>query len=245
MAKKIIFGIILILVIAAIGIIVYLRTYLPDYKGEIITKGLQDKVMVTRNSFGVPFIQAQNEEDLYFVWGYVNAQDRMFQMEVNRRVGQGRLSEFLGESALKKDMFLRAIGFYEIARREVEKLSPGAKKLLQRYVDGVNHYLETQKIPLYMKLLGLKKEKWTLADPIVVGMMLNWSLAYNMKHELLYYKIAKKIGQEKCRGLFNFIPPDTPAIIGGKHAHLKEEVLTTLVQNLGSLMGSQSAVSLG
>ena len=241
MAKKIVLGIILILVVVAIGIVVYLRTYLPDYNGEILTQRLQDKVMVTRNPFGVPFIEAQNEEDLYFAWGYVNAQDRMFQMEMYRRIGQGRLSEFLGESALKKDMFLRAMGFYEIARREAEGLSPGAKKLLQRYVDGVNDYLETQKNPLYMKLVGLEKEKWTLADPIVAGMLLNWSLAYNMKHELLYYKIARKIGKEKSGELFNFIPPDTPTIMRGKQVSLREEALPAFVENLGFLVGSQSA----
>jgi penicillin amidase len=92
-----------------------------------------------------------------------------------------------------------------------------------------------------MKLLGLKKEKWTLADPFAVGMMLNWSLAYNMKHELLYYKIAKKIGREKSKELLNFIPPDSPTIMDGKHASLREQALSALVQNLGSLAGSQSS----
>jgi penicillin amidase len=189
MIKKTIVVVSVIVVISVIGLYLYLRSFIPDYTTEFSAPGLKETVIVERNRFAVPSITAKNDEDLYFAWGYVNAQDRMFQMEFTRRVAQGRISEFAGESTLKKDFFLQAVGFYDLARREMNKMSPRVQKYLKRYVDGINYYQETKGALLYMKLLGLKREKWTKADASAVAMMLNWSLAYNMKHELLYHRI--------------------------------------------------------
>jgi acyl-homoserine lactone acylase PvdQ len=176
---------------------------------------------VTRNPFG-SVIEAQNEEDLYFAWGYSKCpgQDVSNGNVLPDRTGQAL--RILGESALKKICFCAPWDSTRSRGGRRRELSPG-QKLLQRYVDGVNDHLETQKIPLYMKLLGLKKERWTLADPFAVGMMLNWSLAYNMKHELLYYKIAKKIGKREMQGLLNFIPNDSPTIVEGKTGVLRRK----------------------
>ena len=96
----------------------------------------------------------------------------LFQMEITRRIAQGRISEFAGESTLKKDIFLRAVGFYDIAKRHQEKLSPGIRRYFQRYVDGINFFIQNEKAPLYLKLLGLKSEKWEIADATSVAMML-------------------------------------------------------------------------
>jgi penicillin amidase len=210
--RKVLLGVLILFILVTAGGYLLLRSYLPDYEARLKVPGLQGKVSITRNQFAVPSIEAQNLDDLYFAWGYVNAQDRMFQMETTRRIGQGRISEFAGESALEKDIFLRALGFHELARKEAENLPPEVKRLFQRYVDGVNHFLDTEKTPLYFRLLGLEKERWTTADPILIGFMLNWTLAYNMGHEILYTKIAAKIGAERCRELLNFIPANTPAI---------------------------------
>src|SRR6056297_1289232 len=187
-------AIIILIIISVLFLSVYawLRSQVPDYNQSIEAPGLTDVVTVTRNEYAVPTITAKNDADLYFAWGYVNAQDRMFQLEVTRRIGQGRISEFAGKSTLDKDIFLRAVGFYRTAQEAVKKLDPMTRDAMQRYVDGINYYLDTEGPNLYMKLLGLEKEKWTMADPMMVGMMLNWSLGYNMKHELLYYKMAKK-----------------------------------------------------
>jgi penicillin amidase len=240
--KKVLLAILIIIILIPIAGYIYLRSFLPDYDGELEVAGLKDKVTIQRNQYAVPSILAENLEDLYFAWGYVNAQDRMFQMEITKRIGQGRISEFAGESTVSKDLFLRAVGFYDIAKKEVQNLSPRYKKIFQRYVDGVNYYLETEKKPLYMSLLGLEKEKWTLADPVVVGMMLNWSLAYNMSHEFIYHKISEKIGKQKCEELLNLVPPQTPTIV--RNPPSDSRVNTTLIatlNELGSLTGSRSA----
>ena len=208
--KKIISIILIFILVIFVSLYVYLRSLVPDYNAEIAAQGLKAAVTIERNRYAVPTIIAQNDEDLYFAWGYVNAQDRMFQMEFTRRVAQGRISEFAGEPALQKDIFLRAVGFYDIAVQSMEKLDPVYKKYLQRYVDGINYYLNTEGTNLYMKILGFKKETWKPADAASVAVMLTWTLAYNMKHEILYHKIAQKIGKERCMELLNFIPRKRP-----------------------------------
>ena len=239
--RKILLAVSGIALILAAAVTLLLRSYLPDYNGRIAVPGLAATVTITRNAYAVPHIEAEHLDDLYFAWGYVNAQDRMFQMETTRRIGQGRICEFAGESALDKDIFIRALGFYELAKAESQHLPPEIKRLLQRYVDGVNHFLETGKTPLYFTLLGLEKEKWTVADPIVIGFMLNWTLAYNMSHEILYTRMAARIGAERCRELLNFIPSDTPAITALAEAAGDGEKSLAWLKRLGPLAGGMSA----
>jgi len=181
-------------------------------------------------------------EDLFFAWGYVNAQDRMFQMEFTRRVAQGRISEFAGESALSKDLFLRVVGFYRMALDYAVRMDPEFHVLYQRYADGVNHYLTTKGPNLYMKLLGMKREKWEIADLVSIGMMLNWTLTYNMKHELLYQRIIKKNWKEKAIKLMNFPPEDDPSIVDDRMASLLNEGrLVASLAALDWLTGCRSA----
>lgn len=239
--RKILLGLLMVIVLCLLGGYLYTRSYIPDYDTQLNVPGLKAKVTVERNRYGVPTIIADNDDDLYFAWGYVNAQDRLFQMEVTRRIAQGRISEFAGESTLKKDLFLRAVGFYRIAGQQQEKLSPEVRRFLQRYVDGVNFYVQSEKAPLYMKLLGLKPEKWEIADATSVAMMLNWTLAYNLKHELLYYGMAGKLGAEKAAGLFNFIPPTAPTIIEGGPPAATATALAELIREMGPLLSCASA----
>ncbi len=240
--KKIFIGILVFLVVLFAALFFYLRSFVPDYSADLVVDGLKGKVTIERNQFAVPYITAENMEDLYFAWGYVNAQDRMFQLEVTKRISQGRISEFAGESAIKKDIFLRAVGFHEVAKREVGRLDPVYKGYFQRYVDGINHYLETEGPNLYMKLLGLEKEEWSAADALAVGMMLNWSLAYNMKHEILYYKMAQKIGADKLNMLMNFVPEKTPTIVNDYAATgAAEQQFTAFLEEFGNLLGCRSA----
>ena len=243
--KKILIIALAVIVLIAAGAYLYLRAGLPEYTTNLTAAGLTAPVSIERNRFAVPTVTAKNREDLYFAWGYVNAQDRMFQMEFTRRVGQGRIAEFAGEEALSKDIFLRAVRFYDRANDYAKAMDPQIRVYYQRYIDGVNHYLDTKGPNLYMKLMGMKKEKWEIADSVLVGVMLNWSLAYNMKHELLYHRILKKLGKEKGMQFLNFSPPGTPTIIDDRVASImtmmNEEKLAALVGELDWLLGCRSA----
>jgi penicillin amidase len=240
--KKILAVILVMIVVIVAGAYLWLRAGLPSYTKSIIADSLSAPVTVERNRFAVPTITAQSRPDLFFAWGYVNAQDRMFQMEFTRRVGQGRISEFSGQDALTKDIFLRAVGFADHAKKSVDRLDPQVKALYQRYIDGVNHYLDTEGPNLYMRLLGMKKEKWEIADSVLTAMMLNWSLAYNMKHEIFYHRMIGKIGMEKALKLMNFIPPGTSTIIDDRvGASFGAEKLASLIKDLDWLLGCRSA----
>ncbi|HNU90350.1 MAG TPA: penicillin acylase family protein [Spirochaetota bacterium] len=236
----IIVALVLLFIIA--GAYIFLRKGLPDYTTNITAPGLSHPVSVERNRFAVPTVTAKTMEDLFFAWGYVNAQDRMFQMEFTRRVAQGRIAEFAGEKELSKDIFLRGVGFADRAKKYAEKLDPRFRSLSQRYVDGINYYLDTKGPNSYMKLLGMKKEKWEVSDTAMVGMMLNWSLAYNMKHELLYHRIIKKIGKEKGSLLLGLVPAGTPTVVGDLAAMgLDDGKLASALAGLDWLLGCRSA----
>jgi penicillin amidase len=236
----VIFVIVIALLIGALYF--YLRKGLPNYSSDITAPNLSAPVSVERNRFAVPIITANTLEDLFFAWGYVNAQDRIFQMEFIRRVGQGRISEFAGEDSLSRDIFLRSVGFHDRAKEYAKTLDPHFKALYQRYVDGINHYLDVNGPHVYMKLLGMKKEKWEISDSILVGVMMSWSLAYNMKHELLYHRIMKKVGKEKGSRLLSFIPPGTPTIVNDTvAARMDESNAGRIMKELDWLLGGRSA----
>ena len=240
--KKLVLGLLVVVLVVPAAGYLYLRRFLPDYGQTVEAPGLGAEVRVERNRYAVPTITARNDEDLFFAWGYVNAQDRLFQMEVTKRIGQGRLSEFAGPSTLSKDLFLRAMGFYDLARKEADRLPPDSRRLVQRYVDGVNHFQKTHPRPLYMVLLGLESEPWTPADPLTVGMMLNWSLAYNMHLELLYHRIRLRLGPEGLAGLMNLAPKDSPTIVDDRPPTLDEETrFLARPRELAPLTGCVSA----
>ncbi|HSV98320.1 MAG TPA: penicillin acylase family protein [Spirochaetota bacterium] len=240
--KKLLIVIALVIILVIAGAYCFLRNGLPNYTSDITAPGLSHPVNVERNRYAVPTVTARTMEDLFFAWGFVNAQDRMFQMEFTRRVGQGRISEFAGEKELSKDIFLRGVGFNERAKDYAKKLDPRFRALNQRYVDGVNYYLDKNGPNAYMKLLGMKKEKWEISDSALVGMMLNWSLAYNMKHELLYHRILKKLGTEKGSKLLGLIPAGTPTIVDDiASSRAGDAAFAIALKKLDWLLGCRSA----
>jgi penicillin G amidase len=242
MFKKVLLGLVILVVVIAAAVYIFLRTGLPDYRSDVVAPSLSAPVTVERNSYAMPTITAETMEDLFFAWGYVNAQDRLFQMEFTRRVGQGRISEFAGAENLSRDLFLRAVGFEERAKDYVRIMDPELKNLYQRYVDGINHYLDLNGPNLYMKLLGMEEERWEISDSIVVGMMLNWSLAYNMQHELLYQRIVDRVGLEQGRKLINYVPEGTPTSVDNFGFNdMDDHALAAVIDYYGWLLGCRSA----
>jgi Protein related to penicillin acylase len=116
-----------LVLLLGLGGFVYLRSSLPQAEGRVSLKGLSAPVEVARDGRGVVRIRARSLKDLFFAQGYVHAQERLWQMEFQRRVGQGRLSEVLGEATLPQDRFLRTWGFYRAARGGLRRLYPEEK----------------------------------------------------------------------------------------------------------------------
>ena len=130
---------------------------LPTLDADLRLLGLHERVEVLRDKFGVPHIFATDEHDVFFVQGYVTAQDRLWQMDIYRRAAQGRLAEVLGEPGLEPDRFMRTLGLYRAARLDFEVISDAARGALEAYMEGVNKFLQQhgESLPVEFTILGL------------------------------------------------------------------------------------------
>src|SRR5690348_18244458 len=132
-----------VVVIAASGWF-YLRSSLPQTDGTIVVSGLSAPVTISRDAHGIPTIVAKTDTDAAFALGYVHAQDRLFQMDLMRRYGAGRLAEWFGAAALPADRFTRTLGLYHAAEAQYAHLSPTVRGILDAYVAGVNAWITTR-----------------------------------------------------------------------------------------------------
>jgi penicillin G amidase len=176
-------------------------------------EGLSGPVTVTRDQWGVPHIKASTDLDAFWAEGYVHAQDRLWQMELNRRTGAGRLSEILGDAALEQDKFLRTWGFYRSAQASESALSDHTKAVLKAYAAGVNAFIAEGKLPLEFTLVGSKPEPWVIADSLVWAKMLAFDLADNWSSEVTNTETVKKLGLEGLNEIEPGVRPGTPTIV--------------------------------
>lgn len=193
----------------------YLRQSLPDYNARLDLPGLTGVVTVTRDANAVPHIIAENDLDAYFTVGYVQAQDRLWQLEINRRAIEGRLSEAFGAATIDTDKFLRALDFYRTAQRIYEKLDPDTRAILDAYSRGVNTYLETRSGPLPPEflILGIKPGIWTPAHTIAWGKMMALDLGDNYRMELARLRLSAKLTPEQMAEFFPPYPGDSATVL--------------------------------
>ena len=203
--KTLIFSVVIILFIASAGWL-YSKTLHPVYNGEIKIKNTTEDVTVYFDDIGVPHINAQNQKDAYLALGYVHAQDRLWQMELVRRIAAGRLSEILGKELLSVDQFFSGLGIEEAANKTIASLdkSSQAYVLTQAYLDGVNQFIKNGKTPLEFILLGLEKEKYTIKDIYNVFGYMSFSFAVAHKTDPLLTEIKEKLGAPYLSELLGF-----------------------------------------
>jgi penicillin amidase len=140
--------------------------------GVVKLQGLKKSVTVRRDERGIPYIEAADEEDLYFAQGYVTASDRLWQMDLFRRTARGELSEIFGKLTLEEDKRHRAYGFAQVAEATAAQADPRQRAVVEAYARGVNAYiasLDEQSLPVEFKLLGYRPRPWTPADSSAVG----------------------------------------------------------------------------
>lgn len=190
-------GVLVLLAVLTAGTgYVLLRNTVPSASGTMVVSGLAQPVEIVRDREAVPHIFAKSLDDLYMALGFVHAQDRLWQMELQRRSGQGRLSEIFGERTLATDVFLRTLDLYGHAERSFAALSADAKRALEAYAKGVNAYMtrssglfEPQWPPEFL-LLRYKPEPWRPADSLVTSKLMALQLSTNINHELLRLALA-------------------------------------------------------
>ncbi|MYW18766.1 penicillin acylase family protein [Streptomyces sp. SID2955] len=214
--------VVLVLVLALIAGVAYgaywsistVRASFPQTTGSIKLDGLSGPVDVKRDGYGIPQIYASSDEDLFMAQGYVQAQDRFYEMDVRRHMTSGRLSEMFGKSQVTNDEFLRTLGWDRIAQQEYDhKLSPATKKYLQAYAKGVNAYLQGKDgkdISLEYAALGFtndyKPGKWTPVDSVSWLKAMAWDLRGNMQDEIDRALMASRLGPQQIQDLYPSYP---------------------------------------
>ncbi len=208
-------GLILLVILVLIGGYLWARGSLPELNGDIQLAGLQRDVEVIRDDHAIPHIYAESVNDAVFAMGFVHAQDRLWQMEFQRRVGAGRLSELFGEDTLKIDRFLRTLGVHRSAERNFANLAPDVQAVYQAYTAGVNAFLATRGGPLPPEflLLGHEPEPWQPADSIAWMKMMAWDLGGNALDEALRARMAQNLSAGQIGELWPDYPEDGPAVL--------------------------------
>lgn len=197
-AKRLLLAVVLLLATTVIAVLIYLQTTKPVYSGELTLKGLSSPVTVYHDAFGVPHIYGTNETDTYRAFGYLVAQERLFQMEMIRRVSSGRLSEILGSSMLEVDRFFRMLDINAHADSSVRKYFSSNDLPYQQatlaYLDGINQYIEHGKTPVEFRMIGIPKEKYRLRDLFLIVDYMSFNFQMGFRTDPLLSRMDRKLG---------------------------------------------------
>ena len=204
-----------LIVVLFLGVYGYLRATLPDYDGEVTIPGLTDNVEIIRDAYAMPHIYAQTDQDAYFALGYCMAQDRLFQMDVVRRVARGRLSEILGEALISTDKLFRTISAGKSIEDIVSEFPAEYITALKAYAAGVNYFIENRKgpLPVEFKILGVKPEPWHYSDGVSTHYYMAWDLNSAFSIEMLYAAVIDKVGVKMAKDIFPEYAEGYPTII--------------------------------
>lgn len=196
----------------AAGGYLWIRGSLPEIDGERAVSGLAAPVEVVRDRHGVPHVLARSEEDALFALGYVHAQDRRWQMEMNRRIGAGRLAEVLGPPALATDRLLRVLGLHRRAKAALAHLSPGARGRIDAYVAGVNAWMEarTGPLPPEFLILGFEPAPWTAADTVVWAKVMALDLGREWTRDLMRLRMSGFLAPDRILDFYTPYHEDQP-----------------------------------
>ena len=211
--KRILKFLLLIVVILVLLVTVIVYSSQPKYSGEITLNGALDDIEVIFDTYGVPHIYAKNEHDAYLALGYVHAQDRLFQMEIMRRVGGGSLAEILGPELVETDKFFKTIGIEDAADEAVEVFMSNWDKewhhSTMAYLEGVNEFLENGAAPLEYTLLGIEKTAFTPRDVYLIMGYMSFSFAHGFRTDPMITKIYRDLGPEYLNDLApHWVPGD-------------------------------------
>ncbi len=240
--KKILLLILVLAMLIAIGGLFYVnhlkKSALPTYSGQVKLKNMKAEVTVYRDKYAIPHIYAQNEADLYRATGYVMAQDRLWQMDLIRRVTQGRLSEIFGRDMLKADRLFRSLRITDKSEELLAREPQPLKEALDAFADGVNQYIATlgDDLPIEFKLLGYRPDKWQAINSLNLVGYMSWDLSMSWSMEMVYDKIRQKVSPEQFAELFPNLALEKTAVYPhyhfGKSADAIEQAIVEPTQKL-------------
>ncbi len=235
--KKIIIFLAAILILILIGGAIYYNSLKPNYSGNIKLSNIENETSVYFDDYGIPHIYAENELDAVTALGYVHAQDRLWQMELMRRIAPGRLSEIFGEKMLKNDQFFVSLGIEETSRKSIENLDKNGEvyKLAIAYLSGVNQFIDNGPKPIEFTLIGIKKEQYQLKDIYNVLGYMSFSFAMAQKTDPFLSVLKEKLGDVYLKELGLDINPNTVLI---KNFKSTIESFETMVSSVNEILNN-------
>lgn len=201
---------VLVSLIVLVGLAIFIfsgflkKASVPDYNAKRIIPSMEAEVTVYRDTFGIPHIYAETEQDVYRAAGFVMAQDRMWQMDLYRRVTTGRLSEIFGADMLGTDLLMRSLRIQDKSEKLLENIDPMVKEALVHFAEGVNHYIEKHNLPPEFKLLGYNPELWEPVHSINLIGFMAWDLTTPWHNEVVLHQLRESLGDS----LYQMFIPD-------------------------------------
>ena len=197
----------------------YDRRRLPLVEGRLALKGVSGAVEIIRDRWGVPHIYAGASADLYFALGFVHAQDRLWQMELHRRLGTGRLSEIFGEVTLDTDRMARTVGFDRIGQVDLAQAGPDELEAVQAYTAGVNAWMghPSCRLPAEFVLLRHRPEPWRVEDTLAFSRVMIWELSHAWYGEIVRAQLIEAVGPEQGAGAGGLLPGGQPGHVARRH----------------------------
>ncbi|MEX2650111.1 MAG: penicillin acylase family protein [Alphaproteobacteria bacterium] len=206
-------GLVILVAAGAAGVLAWLSTSLPTTEGTLAVAGLVRPATIARDGHGVPYIEAASEHDAYFALGFAHAQDRLFQMDLQRRTGAGTLSELFGARTVGFDRFLRTLGFQRLVETDWSALAPDTRAVLEAYAVGVNAFLAGHEGPWPPEYAVLRAEPapWKPTDSLLVLKSLALLLATNMHDELTRLRLSARLDLDRVADFWPALPGETPS----------------------------------
>ncbi len=196
------------------------RAALPRLEGEVAVPGLRAPVEVLRDRWGIPYLSAASLEDLWFAQGYVQASERLFQIELALRASGGRLCGWFSDLTLPADRFARTVGFHRIGALEAERWNEASRTMMDRFVQGARAWVAGMPAPpLEYAMLAVAPElPEDLEEWAAAFAYLAWGLSGNWDHELLRLRLSEALGTEAAAALLPPLPADPPGLAAGSLA---------------------------
>ncbi len=189
----------LIVIIVFMGLYILFRASLPEREGEIQITGINSSIEILFDEKGIPQIWAESEEDAWFAMGWLHASDRLFQMELTRRVATGRLSELFGDLTLPFDRKQRLVGHQVIAEKDITSLQNPAKRFLASYSAGINQWVDqVPALPFEFQLLNFDFEPWSIKDCLSIISFQTWFSDDLQNNDDFFISLEKSTGEKRA-----------------------------------------------
>lgn len=198
-------GAVFIILTISAGLWIYNNNLLPDIDGTITSSQIKESTHITRDKWGVPHISAKSKEDANFAFGYTMAQDRLFQMELQRRLARGELSEIMGEKFIDIDKFFRTLLFKHWGEKYLSNekaINPDALTIFDSFIQGINYFINTANLPVEYRMLGIKPRPFTKLDCIAMLGFVSYSFSEGIQRDSLYTILEETLTSADLETIF-------------------------------------------